>query len=59
MSMSTRLYPLPVRFGYGNEDEFFLWRWIWDSKTRLVIIPNCKLSLFTGKTNKIIINLFV
>jgi len=25
---------IPVGFGYGDEDEFFLRGWVWDSETR-------------------------
>jgi len=25
---------IPVEFGYGDEDEFFLRGWVWDSETR-------------------------
>jgi len=25
---------IPVGFGYGDGDEFFLRGWVWDSKTR-------------------------
>jgi len=31
----TRLYPLPSEDG----DEFFLWEWVWDSKTRPRPVP--------------------
>jgi len=34
---------IPVEFGYGDGDGFFMRGWVWDSKTRPrpVAIPNC------------------
>jgi len=30
---------IPVRFGYGDEDNFFLRGWVWDSETRVRPAP--------------------
>jgi len=56
--MGTNIYPLPggngdetkltfVGFGYGDENEFFFLRCVWDSKTRPrpLVIPSFNLQI--------------
>jgi len=37
---------IPVRFRYGNWNEFFLQRWVWDSKTHPHLLPPILLAYF-------------
>jgi len=31
---------IPIGFGYGDEDAFFLWELVWDSQTRPRPVPS-------------------
>jgi len=33
---------IPVEFWYGNEDKFFLQKWVWDSETRPAPLPSLR-----------------
>jgi len=45
---------IPVGFGYGDGDEFFLRGWVWDSETRprpapLPSLHKCKFLFYAGR----------
>jgi len=43
---------IPVGFGYGDGDEFFLRGWVWDNETRLRPIAIPRQHHFTAYTTQ-------